>query len=83
MADVTVHQLESRCNNRKCFMNVVESDLFVSVEGSTHNKPTFLLRSGDIFWRLIQFESREAADEWLEGHTEYDSVLELTTRDVW
>jgi len=75
MGHVTVHQLESRCPRPRCFMNVDESDGWVSVEGTVFEKKTLLLRSG-ISWKIIQFESKEFMDEWMEKNEKYWSEIQ-------
>ncbi len=76
MTDVTIHQITSRMSGMgiKAFMNVDESDLYVHVWTSCYNSPTYLLQ--DKFQvGLIQFDSQQMADEWLNEHKNFRFML--------
>ena len=74
MAWVTVRQITSKATNSGAFMNVKEEDLYVSVMMVVWKCPTYLIQDG-IHAKLIQFDSQEMADEWLEERKKDDWVV--------
>ena len=76
MTWVTVRQITSQSTNSGAFMNVTEESLYVSVAVLVWKFPTYLIQDG-IHVKLIQFDSQNMADEWLEEHKDDNLVTKL------
>ena len=76
MTWITVRQITSKATNIGAFMNVREEDLHVSVAMVVWKSPTYLIQDG-IHVKLIQFDSQEMADEWLEEHKNDGLITKL------
>jgi hypothetical protein len=71
---VKIEQLDSGYG---VYWNVDDEAGHLAIEGSLLNKPLFLLRSGVIF-RIIQFDSLEWANEWLdENRHHWEEIVQV------
>ena len=72
MTSLKLNQLTQRMG-RGAYLNIEEGDLHVYAWTSCYTQPTYLVQMG-IQVGLIQFDSQEMADEWLEERKDVPEI---------